>query len=116
MYPSRRRRILAPVPAEDPLLTEISALLAAADGDDPARMERTLTDGYARALALEAERRRLKQRIERLTAALDRDTTSRRELATLLRDLERHDGDLGSLRSQLGDLRRRHSRAVRAQR
>ena len=30
--------------------------------DDPAQLERTLTDGYARALALEAERWRLQQR------------------------------------------------------
>src|SRR5207247_2033695 len=49
----------AAMPKKDPLLEEISALLAAEGADDPARLERTLTDGYARALSLEAERRRL---------------------------------------------------------
>ena len=101
----------------DPLLGEIAALLAGAEAaDDPARIERTLTDGYARALALEAERRRLEQRVRALSLAVGRgDAVQRRELAQLVRDMERHEGELDELRGDLGRLRRRHSSAVRAQ-
>jgi hypothetical protein len=103
------------MPKKDPLLEEITALLAAEGTDDPARLERTLTDGYARALLLEAERRRLQKQIGHLTATVGSgDATARRELAALLRRVERQEGDLGRLRAQLGRLRRRHSLAVRA--
>jgi hypothetical protein len=104
------------VPKNDPLLEEITALLDAGDGaDDPALLERTLTDGYARALSLEAERRRLEKQIGILTVALeDGDADSRRELAALVRLMKRREGDLGVLRAMLGRLRRRHSSAVRA--
>jgi len=104
------------MPKKDPLLEEISALLAAGEGgDDPQRLERTLTDGYARALSLEAERRRLLKQIAALTVTVeDGDAASRRELAGLVRQMKRQEGDLGVLRTQLGLLRRRHSSAVRA--
>jgi len=103
------------MPKKDALLEEISALLAADGTDDPARLERTLTDGYARALSLEAERRRLQKQIGTLTATLGNgDDDARRELAALLRQVKRREGDLGALRAQLGRLRRRHSTAVRA--
>jgi hypothetical protein len=104
------------MPENDPLLDEISALLDGREGaDDPARLERTLTDGYARALSLEAERRRLEKQIGVLTVSLDEgDAASRRELASLVRLLKRREGDLGLLRALLGRLRRRHSSAVRA--
>jgi hypothetical protein len=100
----------------DALLEEISALLAAGDDvDDPARLERTLTDGYARALSLEAERRRLLKQIGHLTATVeDGDAAARRELAALVRQVKRQEIGLGMLRAQLGTLRRRHSLAVRA--
>jgi hypothetical protein len=104
------------VPKKDPLLDEITALLAYGDtAPDLARLERTLTDGYARALALEAERRRLEKQIGILTATLgEGDTAARRELASLVRQVKRQQGDLGVLRAQLGRLRRQHSSAVRA--
>ena len=103
------------MPKKDPLLEEISALLAAEGVDDPVRLERTLTDGYARALSLEAERRRLQKQIGTLTVTLGSgDAAARRELAALLRQVKRQEGDLGVLRDQLGRLRRRHSSAVRA--
>lgn len=105
------------VSKKDPLLDEISSLLAAGeDGDDPARLERTLTDGYARALLLEAERRRLQKQIGSLTVTFGEAdaAVARRELATLVRKVKRYEGDLGALRAQLGRLRRRHSSAVRA--
>jgi hypothetical protein len=98
----------------DPLLQEISALLAAGDdGDDPDRLERTLTDGYARALRLEAERRRLQKQIGSLTVTADADAAARAHLADLIRQVESQEGHLGLLRAQLGLLRRRHSSAVR---
>jgi hypothetical protein len=99
------------VQTNDPLLEEISALLAAAEaGDDPARLERTLTDGYARALSLEAERRRLQKQIGALTGG---DAESLSRLAELIEEMKSQEGDLGLLRAQLGHLRRRHSLAVR---
>jgi hypothetical protein len=103
------------VSKKDPLLEEISALLEAGEAaDDPARLERTLTDGYARALLIEAERRRLEKQIGILTVTLeDADAASRRELAALVRLMKRREGDLGTLRALLGRLRRRHSSAVR---
>jgi hypothetical protein len=103
------------MPKKDALLEEISTLLAAEEADDPARLERTLTDGYARALSLEAERRRLQKQIGDLTAQLGSgDAAARRRLAALVRQVKRQEGDLGALRDQLGRLRRRHSSAVRA--
>jgi hypothetical protein len=104
------------VAKKDPLLEEITTLLAAdEEGDDPERLERTLTDGYARALSLEAERRRLQKQIGELTVtAGDGDAASRQELAGLIRRMKRQEGDLGLLRAQLGRLRRRHSSIVRS--
>jgi hypothetical protein len=97
-------------------MAQIAALLAEADGrDDPAQLERTLTDGYARALALEAEHRRLEQRIGKMTAAVaGAETASRRELAAAVRLRERQRGEIGTLRLELGRLQRRHSFAVRS--
>src|SRR5207248_7934423 len=105
--PIQRRReapILAAMPKKDPLLDEISALLAAGEsGDDPVQLERTLTDGYARALTLEAERRRLQKQIGSLTVTVgEGDLASRRELAALIRRMKRQEDDLGVLRDQLG--------------
>src|SRR5690348_9490679 len=98
--------------ATDPLLDEISALLARGEElDDPARLERTLTDGYARALRLEAERRRLQKQIGTLSADAANET-ARIQIAALIRQVETQEGDLGLLRAQLGLLRRRHSSAV----
>ena len=74
--------------------------------DDPAQIERTLTDGYARALALEAEHRRLAQRIRTMTVA--------DELAAAVRLLERQEAEIGALRQELGRLQHRHSSAVRS--
>ena len=92
------------------------ALLAEAEeSDDPARLERTLTDGYARALTLEAERRRLQKEIGQLTANVgESDAAARRELASLIRQVKRQEGDLGTLRALLRRLRGRYSSAVRA--
>jgi hypothetical protein len=99
------------------LMAQIAALLAEVGGrDDPAQLERTLTDGYAQALALEAERWRLQQRIAKMTAALARGetTASRSELAAAVGLLESQEGEIGALRQELGRLQQRHSFAVRA--
>src|SRR5690348_7661570 len=113
--PARSRTNTAAVAKKDPLLEEISTLLAAGEGgEDVDHLERTLTDGYARALTLEAERRRLERQIGVLTVTVgEGDAASRRELAALVRQMKRQEGDLGALRAQLGRLRRRHSSAVR---
>jgi hypothetical protein len=102
------------VPKKDPLLEEIAALLAEAEeGDDPARLERTLTDGYARMLTLEGERRRLQNEIGKLTVSVgDADAADRRRLASLIRQVKRQEGDLGTLRALLRRLRSRYSSAV----
>jgi hypothetical protein len=104
------------MPLNDPLLARIAALLAEAGGhDDPAQIERTLTDGYARALALEAERRRLQQRLGELTAAAAQgENESRLELGAAGRRLKRQDDEIGALRKELARLQRRHSVAVRS--
>jgi hypothetical protein len=101
---------------KDPLLAQIAALLDKAEGgDDPAQLERTLTDGYAKALSLEAERWRLRQRIVKLTAGAARgEVASRRELAAAVRLVKRREGDIDALRAELGRLQQRHSSVVRA--
>jgi len=104
------------MPANDPLMAEIAALLTETEArDDPAQLERTLTDGYARALALEAEQWRLQQRIAKITAAAARgETESRDELAAAVRLLEEQEVEIGALRQDLARLQHRHSSAVRA--
>ena len=56
------------------LLEQIDELLAepAEEPASLARLERTLTDGYAYALALESERWRLEQRMSELAGELER--------------------------------------------
>ena len=106
-------------PEDAVLLEEIAALVA-----EPAtsqrsrllvRMEDTLTAGYARALALEAERLRLERRINSVAAELsDGDPSDRNdELAELSRRASEADGALAGLRSLLESLRSR-TREIRA--
>jgi hypothetical protein len=77
-----------------------------------AEMEHTLTDGYARALELDAERSRLRGCIERLAADVHGERDAGR-LRTLTARLESADGDLYELRGLLEALRGRieHARA-----
>jgi hypothetical protein len=95
------------------LLDQIRALISA-----PARdldtIERTLTDGYAHALSLEAEKWRLEKRISEVAQTLPRgDTASKaREIASLASRVEGNVGDLTALRAVLAELRR-HADAVR---
>ena len=71
-------------------------------------LERTLTDGYAQALALEGERWRLRRQLGEAAAELDEDDRARaREVSTLARRLAQTDGELARLRDRLAALRRR---------
>ena len=72
-----------------------------------AQLEDTLTAGYARALALEAERLRVERRIAEVAAKLaDGDSDLRREeLAKLAERLTSTDRDLTRLRTVLAALK-----------
>jgi hypothetical protein len=99
-----------------PLLERISGLLKnrSADPGKPlvTEMEDTLTDGYARALQLEAERLRLERRIGELARNVDsqEEADELKALAGRLRDV---DVELDGLRNRLGALQK-HLEAVRA--
>ena len=77
------------------------------DHPDRPRLEETLTDGYACALTLDAECRRLERRIseraERLAHGSGEDEA--RELSALARLLTRRRGELDSLRNLLAVLK-----------
>jgi predicted nucleic acid-binding Zn-ribbon protein len=87
------------------LLEKINALIDASTADLD-QIEHTLTDGYAYALSLEAERWRLEKRIaEELQ---DGDLAKKAdELGALAKRLDGNADDLVRLRSRLGELRRR---------
>jgi predicted nucleic acid-binding Zn-ribbon protein len=69
-------------------------------------MEHTLTDGYARALQLEAERLRLERRIADLAHRIDGQEHAD-ELRALAQRLRSADDDLAVLRDLLTELQRR---------
>lgn len=101
--------MFAPVEgAADTMLQQIEELLRA---EEPtlARMEDTLTEGYAQALALEAERWRLERRIGEFAR---NGRTDLDELRRLGSRLTRADGELERLRTLLGSLHER-TRTVR---
>jgi chromosome segregation ATPase len=99
-----------------PLLERITGLLKnrSADPGKPlvTEMEDTLTDGYARALQLEAERLRLERRIGELARSVDgpEEAHELKALAGRLRDV---DAELERLRNRLGALQK-HLASVRA--
>ena len=97
----------------DDLLTEIHALIAADEAADAAvlaRMEDTLTVGYAHALALEAERWRLERRIGELAAQLaDGAAPLGDDFAELARRMSDTDVEVVRLRTALASLRERAS-------
>jgi hypothetical protein len=102
------------------LISRIDSMLQAPqERDGPevrARMETTLTDGYARALALEAEHWRLQRAIGAIAAALaDAEAEPRtQELASLARRLALSEAELASLRGTLVSLRARIALVARA--
>lgn len=95
-------------------LTSVTArlhrlLVALERGDHPgrARVEETLTDGYAWALRLDAECTRLERSIGDLAGELGNDVggAKARELSARARRLERVRAEHGELRALLSSLR-----------
>ncbi|HVU78657.1 MAG TPA: hypothetical protein VHC67_13840 [Gaiellaceae bacterium] len=95
------------------LLDQIRVLIADSTRDLD-QIERTLTDGYAEALNLEAEKVRLERRVAEIAQGIQRGDTARkaRELSDLSKRIDSKDDDLSLLRRLLGDLRR-HANDVR---
>ena len=83
------------------------ARLEQGDRPDGARLEATLTDGYAYALSLDAECARLERRISEHAAGLgvDGGLEQARELSALARLLARRRAELDGLRDLLAVLR-----------
>lgn len=102
-------RIIVEMPANAPdrvaVLEDIQALTVA-----PAplleQVERTLADGYACALAIEAERSRLRRQLQDRAALLSDSRSSERviEVTGLAQGVARADGELAELRAALGEL------------
>jgi chromosome segregation ATPase len=75
------------------------------------RVDATLTDGYAHALQLEAERRRIERRIAEVVAGLGDQKVHRHEpeLVELSERLMTTNANIASLRTLLASLRDRRS-------
>jgi hypothetical protein len=96
--------------AADTMMQQIEELLGA-DAPTLARHEETLTEGYAQALALEAERWRLERRLGEMAREGGADVGE--ELQSLGKRLTTADGTLAELRALLGSLHER-ARMARA--
>jgi hypothetical protein len=112
MLPTDQARIIGRMPDETgAFIDRVQALLGVPPADRAA-IEDVLTEGYAQALALEAERRRLERRIAELAGdAGDRVF----ELVELAGRRTRADGDLFRLRDVLLALREHLAAAPAAQ-
>ena len=106
--PTADNRCPDPVERDGHTMQQQIEELLSADAPTLARMEDTLTEGYARALALEAERWRLERRIGEV--AREGRTDIGEELKSLGTLLTHADGELTKLRGLLGTL---HERARR---
>jgi ABC-type phosphate transport system auxiliary subunit len=99
------------------LLDEIDELLAKPSPSEAAtlaRLERTLTDGYAHALSLEAERARLERRMSELAGELHDGNQEQKaeELVQVSRRISCKGAQIERLRTTLEELRVR-ARTVR---
>jgi hypothetical protein len=92
------------------MMQQIEELLGA-DAPTLARLEETLTEGYAQALALEAERWRLERRLGEMAREGGADVGE--ELQSLGKRLTNADSALVELRALLGSLHAR-ARSARA--
>lgn len=101
------------VPEMTTIHDEIDSLIIAPSADLEA-IERTLTDGYAHALAIEADQWRIEKRIGEVAEALHRGDASptTHELAELARRRDDNANRLARLREALAGLRR-HAERVR---
>lgn len=87
------------------VLERIDALLG---GAPPVpELERTLTDGYATALALEGERIRIDREIDGVAAEIDSNPQGAKELSALAERRAKVDTELSHLRARLGVLKQR---------
>jgi hypothetical protein len=87
------------------VLERIDALLG---GAPPVpELERTLTDGYATALALEGERIRIEREMDGVAAEIDSNPQGAKELSALAERRARVDSELSHLRARLGVLKQR---------
>ena len=93
-----------------PMVQQIEELLSDA-APSLASVEHTLTEGYARALALEAERLRIEKRVVEVVKDQGADQAS--ELRALGSRLTSADGEIERLRALLGRLADR-ARTLRA--
>jgi chromosome segregation ATPase len=97
------------------VIDKIRSLLATPNSAEPTSflelVDSTLTEGYAHALQLEAERGRIERRIGELIAALPSETSELRasELAELSERLTSANESIASLRALLDSLRERRS-------
>ena len=101
------------------LFEQIDALLAEPaprEPDELARLERTLTDGYAHALSLEAERLRLERRMSELAGELHDGNQEQKaeELVKVSRRISTAGDEIERLRATLARLRAL-ARTVRAE-
>ena len=98
---------------QETLLEQIQALLTAptsgASAPSLASLEETLTEGYAKAMALEAERWRLERRLSEVARTLEGPDASSvaEELAALAKRLTSAEGELNRLRVLLRPLHER---------
>jgi hypothetical protein len=94
---------------EHEIRTLLEAPAVGPDAPTLAHIEDTLTGGYARALALEAERWRLERRIAELASGLPESEVELRstELRTLAHRMEGATADVANLRALLSLLRDR---------
>src|SRR5262245_37269266 len=92
-------------PDRDALLEDIQALTATG-APLLEQVERTLADGYACALGIEARRLRLQRQLEDRAARLDEAAATQRvdEVAGIARGIARADDELAELRTALTGL------------
>ena len=100
------------IPAYLEQIDELLASPSSADESEPAglaRLERTLTDGYAHALSLEAEHIRLQRRMSELAGELNEGNQEQKaeELVQVSRRISRARAELERLRGTLSRLRAR---------
>ena len=87
------------------VLERIDALLG---GAPPVpELERTLTDGYATALALEGERIRIEREMDGVAAQIDTNPQGAKKLSALAERRANVDDELSHLRARLGVLKQR---------